>query len=501
MQQRLTSLGYAPSLDRIPPFDGDLPSNVNDDMLEAQDNFAQAAYRSAGSSNEGEERIRQAGDAEIEGPPSSSRRPLKRSRLDSPQHQHHIHAAPSSRDMMPPPSKPLSRMKSIRKMIPSIRNKFSNGRLAPARARRDEVDSDVQMDNNNDHREEVNHHERLYTTKDPREQETQNISPSEDGRRPPSRSRHYGSNQYNTDFTFEAPSQIKLKAQRSTNIPSEPSYIRLLDGLDRDSGLELALDDPRSRARVEPAPVPLERTPYHNGRHRNVANNGISARNMVNPVTPAPKRIQQRVNDVDSVVSPFFGNRMQDSQPFSRSQFAEPKGSSTHSGNYHSRRPMSPKATDWYEPRSLNGLSFFDSPVNVRNEPIGWMRERRQVEHRAPISPNREQLVDSQGFFSRLGRSSSRIQRHDPYGTSDSPRTRQTHVQSQFEIPSSSSSHQPSQSRVPRLPAAMPSRVPDHLGSVGVRSSHSRRPPLSRDTFASPVKASYSGSRRRFVQR
>lgn len=54
-----------------------------------------------------------------------------------------------------------------------------------------------------------------------------------------------------SDFTFRASSPVKLDKQgnsdRPVHLPTERSYIRLMDGLSSDSGVELGLKDPRKQ--------------------------------------------------------------------------------------------------------------------------------------------------------------------------------------------------------------------------------------------------------------
>ncbi|KAF2809433.1 uncharacterized protein BDZ99DRAFT_571256 [Mytilinidion resinicola] len=133
---------------------------------------------------------------------------------------------------------------------------------------------------------------------------------------------------------------------------------------------------------------------------------------VLDPRTPAPKRTIN-VNLADSVTSPFFRSTSVDPIPNRTRPVQEPQ----------IIRPVLPDATQGYliaptqsrfaEPRSLNGLSFINSPQNSNNVPI--------YEDRAPISDPRltQPAVvypsprESQGFFTRPDSHRSTFSQHD----------------------------------------------------------------------------------------
>ncbi|KAJ4294583.1 hypothetical protein N0V90_008274 [Kalmusia sp. IMI 367209] len=356
MQHRLASLGISMSLEPIPNFNEPFPLDANGNFVEEDEDLAYLELQKTGSSHTIGGSTHHTGVEELEATSNSqSQRPLKRSRLDSPVRANSTHATPSSRDLMPPPSKPLSRMKSIRKIIPNIRNKLSNGRLTPARARKPVAGLDIQM-YDNDQCENVNYPMQLDSVDErppsrhrsqPRKQYMSGALPAGHGRQvnTPSQSRlltGLGIYNSNSDFTFEVPSQAKLKSQRSGELPAEPSYIRLLDGLGHDTNLDLGLEDPRCSTQVEQSiayqasqrehqaqpnsktqnhrhwhfghaflqqsPVnansssaQLNRDLDHSRQTHGMIVNGHPDRDFTNPVTPAPTRFRRPADGVDSV--------------------------------------------------------------------------------------------------------------------------------------------------------------------------------------------------------
>ncbi|KAL1612324.1 hypothetical protein SLS60_000550 [Paraconiothyrium brasiliense] len=449
MQQRLASLGFAMSLEPMPSFNEPFPFDEVDEYVEDQEDHPPMDSRKTGSSHTVGRSANTLGfGEEMEEAMFTSaqqQRPLKRSRIDSPARANNIHAAPSSRDVMPPPCKPLSKMKSIRKIIPNLRNRFTNGRSSEAPVRQPASGTDVRMYDNGQW-EAVDNYSQLSEVNErlPTRHSIQSGAPYMTGALPvdsppvklPEQSGFLsglGIHSNESDFTFESTPILKMHNQRPGKLPTDPSYIRLLDGLGQHTGLNLGLEDPRHRTPEDGATShspeqcmrglqqesndpqsklrskstetqkqnirkqwkfdhtflqhpPINGNPtsaYRRSGPDHDQNNGAMVNNSLdriylNPITPAPVRPQRPINEVDHVVSPFFGSSSNHSQPFSRSQFAEPDISSRRSAIYQSRHDKPSMDTDWREPRSLNGLSFFDSPVNERNERIDWRREPGQ---------------------------------------------------------------------------------------------------------------------------
>jgi hypothetical protein len=181
---------------------------------------------------------------------------------------------------------------------------------------------------------------------------------------------------------------------------------------------------------------------------------------------------------------------------------------------YRSPRPTAVQA-DCHEPRSLNGLSFFDSPHNTANEPI-----THQPEPSAYIVPPRQQYpiyqsrnLNPTGFIKRPETGRSPFLDDSAYGSSlDLPcHSRQTREPLQRSIPFPSFGGI-SNTRAAPLPSSMPSIVPSHmsrirtsqsqwrrLASTGVRSSRNRS--TQNNTLVSPSINVFASSGRRRVRR
>jgi hypothetical protein len=504
-------------------------------------------------------------------------RPLKRSRIDSsPTRAYNIHAAPSSRDMMPPPIKPLSKMKSMRKILPNLRNKLTNGRSSGVLAHKPSSDADVQMYDNGqweiiDDSPKLSGLEERPPTRHGLHSDTPYMTgalPVEDcpvdSRAQPRFLSGLGIHNNMSDFTFESPSILNMPDQRLNRgkLPTDPSYIRLLDGLGQHTGLDLGLEDPRGRNqepnalnyspqhithRLRPGNVPRQKLrsnppriqthnhqkqwnfghaflqqspinanptlPYHQSsidRNDDGMVNNLQTRTIVDPITPAPVRSKRPTDEVDHVVSPFFGSSSHRSQPFSRSQFTEPDISSSRSATYQSRRGKPSMDMDWRETRNLNGLSFFNSPVNERNERINWRRETRPQDYTLPLPQHRARIINSEGLLVRPDTEhlpGGHNRTYERIGQS-SPQSMQDQQHSAISLPSFSRS---SQSQITRLPSAMPSMIPGssprrrlqakNTGLSGVRSNHDPRAHISTGALASSVRPIYPSARRRVIRR
>ncbi|KAF1967625.1 hypothetical protein BU23DRAFT_542551 [Bimuria novae-zelandiae CBS 107.79] len=585
MQQRLASLGFGMSLEPLPNFTGPLSLDEDGALVEDDERDAPMESRKTASSYT----VGPSNDVgyveeveEVTTPKSHNHRPLKRSRVDSPRRAQNIHVAPLSRDMMPPPSGPLSKMKSIRTMIPTIRDKFSTGRSSRAQNHKSSSDPDVQMYDNGEweavnaatRRDYVD--ERPPTRHGPIDN-TPYMSgalPVDDGgpRNSPSTQpgllSGLGIHSNDSNFTFEAPTRMNMPSQRRSDMPTEPSYIRLLDGLGNHTGLDLGLEDPRGQdheeypvnhqpqqqthqgdpglerrqqkprravpriqtqhtrkqwnfghAFLEQSPVNANSTSaqrYYGLQQTREANATMGKhqdRKFLNPNTPAPARSQRPADEVDHVVSPFFGSSSHHSQLFSRPRFAEPDVSSHRSADCQSHRPKPSMATDWREPRSLNSLSFFESTVNGRHERIDLRGQLKHQDYSPPLPEHRVRNINSEGLLMRPDAQRSPLQHDSTYGSLDRPYSRAIQTQPHSAIPFPAFGR-PLNSRATasRLPSAMPSiitsRSPIHsrkrtetLGKVGVRSSQHSRPHISGNTFASPRKPVYSNAGRRVVRR
>lgn len=569
------------SLEPMPNFNGPFTIDEDDELAEDNGSHTSMHIKNTGSSHTVGRSAHDTGFGEgVEEEVLTNaqyQRPLKRTRVESPATGSNIHAAPSGRDMMPPPSKPLSRMRTIRKIIPNLRNKLTNGRSSEVSEPKIAGDSDVQMYcdghwgsfNDSLQTDEVDQRPSIRHDPDSDGVYMSGALPVDDDRPvdPPTHSRFLsdlGIHSNESNFTFKSPA-LGSSAPRSRNLPSEPSYIRLLDGLGDSSGLELGLKDPRYRDHGH-SPISHQMKQVM---HRNQPDNGLAQRRMgldppqlqmqthqnqwnfghaflqqspinakptstygqspqgrdgssqvmiptahgrtsVNPMTPAPARPHRPADEVDHVVSPFFGSSSHRSQPFTRSQFAEYDISSSRSGAYQSNHNKHSMDTDWREPRTLNGLSFLETPVNQRNERIEWKGESRPFEFVAVSPQQRRRNINSRGFLTRVDAGVSPYGHKRMIGSFDRVALQPAHHQSDLKavIPSSS---RPLRSRTARLPSAIPSTICRSSAPLraqrevrdmpGVRGGQQYRPRASSFTITSPVKPAYTHVRRRVIQR
>lgn len=383
--------------------------------------------------------------------PSSShlRRPGKRQRLDSPLSKDMQVDFSPGRQPMPPPEKPLSRMQSMRKIFPALRKKFASDRSSLLADENLGVVRGVQMykDANwqgaNTTRQEARneiHSEPPYMSGAlPMEQQSQHL-----GSRSPQPNAKIGLYEHQSDFTFRASSPPKAesynKRYHPVQLPIEPSYVRLMDGLSCGDEVELGLKDPRDNAGLDhqgdgsnrqvrhvyenqpvlqttyrqklwsPGNLSLHSSPYGSSasvetyqrppqsRPTNVSTNRLYNGPNLGRAQPSSKKYHHPGNSIESVVSPHFRDSHNQAQIYSPSGLAEPEGSSNHSAVYRSQKSTmaKPQAT-WLEPRGLNGLSFFDSPVSPRKESGGLTRSynRTDLEPNLPSHYRQTRHIDS----------------------------------------------------------------------------------------------------------
>ncbi|KAF2709276.1 hypothetical protein K504DRAFT_431651 [Pleomassaria siparia CBS 279.74] len=207
--------------------------------------------------------------------PSSQTRPLKRQRVDSPLPERNIHALPPrSRDMMPPPQKPFSRMKSMKRFFPTIRKKLSRDPYLSAMNSEIIPDDDVQTHKNGYWESSVQPENYSNSNSYERDRGVRGGTPYMTGALPigyPPRSNNSPSHQQHpqadqAEFSFRMPSPVKAADGRPRSRPTEPSYIQLMDGLSYDSGLQLGLRDPRRHASQNDQQPRLNNS-THSGRH------------------------------------------------------------------------------------------------------------------------------------------------------------------------------------------------------------------------------------------
>ncbi|KAH9881183.1 hypothetical protein J1614_001678 [Plenodomus biglobosus] len=453
MKERLASLGFAMALQPVPNFprlkldafenDGPFPeSNIRDvAALTRKTASSHTAGRSAHTSG----RIATASSS------SSNKRPLKRQRQGTPRSGEMDMIPPTSRDAMPPPPKPLSRMQSMRKMIPIVRKKFSHQNSASSIEDVTQSTDDITMiehknwHNDSNGRQAIGdesymsgalpiakHHEAA------RPHDFQVLS-------------SMGMQENRSNFTFRAASPVKIPERindhQAVQLPTEPSYIRLMDGLSQNEEVELELRDPRqedsrvnddaqetsqhlrTRSRWQSSEVQTKKRFWRFGQpflhqsphespprphtqmdqmdqypvHTRKTSGGREYYQIPDdPTTPDPRRYQRSAHQVGIEVSPFFKRIHRQAPLDTIPGLVEPQANSNISGAFHSQRPkMAMARTDWREPPSLNRLSFIDSPVNARNEVI----QQPYTRHMAGSYPSsrlaQDRSEDSRAFITR----------------------------------------------------------------------------------------------------
>lgn len=548
MQARLKQLGHAMELEPIPPFPDELPFEQN---ATPENLNANAEQQIPASSHTVGRSAQNTGYAEELGDRSSPQtgRPSKRARINSPPRTNNPNA-PSSRDLMPPPSKTLSRMKSVRKFIPSIRQRFSRSKPARLSPAMQELSSDVQMYENG-YCEAVDPPDQLSSERErpPARHGTdaQNGGPYMSGALPVEplpqaeavveRQPLPNAGMQSGDFTFRSLSPIKLDQPQAQTLPVEPSYIRLMDGLGKDCGLNLGLHDPRlgpSQAYGStPAAVTRDNNnaggqgvTYHQSmrasspqvpRHVEAQDayptghyHAMTHNQAIEPVTPAPSRFRPAPG-IENVVSPFFGSHVYDSARIPRTSMTERQNSTPRSNAYRFREPKF--GENWSTGRSLNGLSFFDSPLNDRNEPIEPGYRGRRLDS---VAPQRYQSrnVDARGFIVRPGGEPSARASEGIYGSVGRSSVQQPPLyppggpvsfrafsRASRSRPALASSATGSLEREYRGSPIRASRQWSGLERAGVRSSRASHGSFGGNTSATPVRTLFSRSGRRSVRR
>ncbi|KAH7094380.1 hypothetical protein FB567DRAFT_431769 [Paraphoma chrysanthemicola] len=537
MKQRLASLGFAMALEPVPNLkEFDLDELDDDGGMNSRHNGnPAAAFRKTASSHTVGRSAHASGEAAM-GPSSPfTQRPLKRQRVDSPLPSNIQLDAPTSRDVMPPPQKPLSKMHSVRKLFPSLKKRFAGGRSTPAPG-----------EHNRNYDEHMYEDERwdggTYDSarnQQPLHSRHRGDTPYMSGALPvehtsetsaPHGSRHVangGVEADKSDFTFRTSSPVKLKQHSSEHqpvqLPTEPSYIRLMDGLSYESGMELGLRDPRTnRTNIGHATVSNRQVrPQHEARAMDFISDdwqnghsflqqsplGVSGatglfpgrspinrtdgydsrpfgNGTLNPMTPAPPRQHQAGHQADSVVSQVVERRPGGTSHAWNHRIAEPQDSSSRSAAFQSRSSrMTETQSGRREPPSVNGLSFFDSPVISKQRHLQNKQQRYQIDHLPPRRQFQGRNLDSSGYITRPDAGRSPFFRDSAYGSS---RERPTCYQQQNSSETTAipypSFQRSSYARKGRLTSKMPSivssRSPNRtrpqwegLQCMGVRSS------------------------------
>jgi hypothetical protein len=180
----------------------------------------------------------------------------------------------------------------------------------------------------------------------------------------------------------------------------------------------------------------------HNTSHNAPRRDYRIVTSALDPRTPAPKRTSN-INLADSVTSPFFkSKRGVGSVPTTSRLAQEPSGFRQPQEDVAQGYRMAPAQTRHVEPRSLNGLSFIETPQDSRNAPIFEERQQISDPRLAQRSSIHAAPRETQGFFTRHdGRRSS-------YAPCDviPPPSRQTFSRQAAPLPSAMTSAVPSRS-------------------------------------------------------
>jgi hypothetical protein len=398
----------------------------------------------------------------------------------------------------------------MRKILPNFRKKFSNGRTAPNHHQR--TKQDVQMYDNGDWRgasggrtdEDASSSSHRMRSEAPY---MTGALPVEFVSQPPPLGTSAGVNGNASDFTFRASSPVKMTNRliehQPVQLPTDPSYLRMMDGLSHDNGFDLCLKDPRKKSTEEQEfnssitrgtgtaqnPYQTRQSPSHNrwdlghaflhqepnaslraaDEHQRTSPHGKSTGffhrahydPMVRSTTPALNQFQQPSRKIENVVSPFFGRSHHIAPDVSRSRITETQTSSSRSGAYRSPRHLDAQmGTEWNECSHSNGLSSINQPLDWRNNP-GLHRDQLYSFRNAP----------SESYVSRHTHQYSQPMRpttHRSFAINERPfrspvnnrhiysRQQQPQAQSATSFPSS---NRVSSRRIGQLPSKMPSMI------------------------------------------
>ncbi|KAH7125659.1 hypothetical protein B0J11DRAFT_435119 [Dendryphion nanum] len=425
-------------------------------------------------------------------------RSLKRRRVESSVLERNNHTQTrqqkrpvNSRDLMPPPSKPLSRMRSIKKLWPTLRRK-AHDRSSPRQRCTDSVELDVEMfdeaEKSNSHQSETHY----MTGGLPEGQSLSDISPQQDS------PHSITPNEIQSGFLFRPKFQPDLPSHKL--LPSESSYMHIMDGLSHGNGLELGLRDPRKQSssrhqsNQDNVSRGMPRNDDHNAPtissrwnldhafiHQSLRGVTSISRNPTESSMPnIVDACYLQPVEKNNVVSPFFSRQSRGLQMLSSGKGvgAERQHSSRHlEASHYQKTPPTRTQPDWREPRSLNGLSFINPLSDFKNR--SPVHDTAQLRRRTSYKPSHE--MDARGLFKRADIERSPFLNDSAYGSDDMPSQPRPVYQQVSPV-----------RKVPRLSSAMPASSSlrynlkssktswQSLSQAGIRTSQS-----SRDLFSS----------------
>ena len=523
MRERLASLGFAMALEPVP----------NHTQLTKDDIHEIESITEAYTEDQRHLRVPPSSHTvgrtanESDHASNSQERPLKRQRIDSPLPRDMQTDAPSSRDIMPPPAKPLSRMRSVRGLIPTIRKKFTNSRSSPTNARNSSGEVRPYRKKTNLPGNQPTDRERWGGESRPHS-DVSNLRPEVPCNIPtqtPSAQFQgmgfAGSEADMTEFSFRAPSPVKNR-DRPVQMPTEPSYIRLMDGLSYDNGIELDLKDPRLDTRnrqtvdtlTTQSPTPTRKkskdadfgprarwalghaflhqspngaTRPSNGQKRSSPQKSpkgfFSRAQYDHPVDNdrmSPTQLRQPERQTQDVVSSFFGSSQYDAPTTSQPKETEFQTSLHRFASSRSPMRLPPYGPGEQSSRSEKERHLIYSPHDPRTAPLlyrePWQSSSQDASqsHQMP-SARGIQPVEQSSFLFQTDRRLS-----PQHVTSSSPRRQQQADSFRARIPNAS--FNPAlPPRIRRLPSAKPGIISsnsarsrtqwDTLQRAGVRSS------------------------------
>lgn len=417
MRARLSSLGFAMALEPIPNLKK-LDIHMIDDESNSPNHRTPASAttsRRTTINNDDTEMTHMSGALNPPEDPVSTR-PAKRQRVASLEEMQE--KSSTDRELMPPPRQTLSRKLSVRKIIPTLRRKFNvrTPRLSTDRSHEGEMYSDNREPITPHDSDSVVEHRRVIGASDDASFPIASQNTPLQAFQDPKSSRV--TNVTNSNFTFRSPSANAIQSdyRSQARLPQERSYLRLMDGLSYNDGIELGLQDPRQNMTYDVQPsnghipslispellqydqpvreqsmwrsgfphfrrkpietsVPPHET-FQRGAYVNTGHNSsqeLEAGGTIMPVTPMRQGSLDRNPPMDSVVSSCAKHIYQMPSGYENHGVAEVRGSSTRSGGYQLHDPQTSNSRPrWEAPRGLNGLSFIDTPLDSQNRPIRY---------------------------------------------------------------------------------------------------------------------------------
>ncbi|KAF2018032.1 hypothetical protein BU24DRAFT_479362, partial [Aaosphaeria arxii CBS 175.79] len=250
MKQRLAALGFQMPLEPL-TFNGRFPLDDKSQCVDLVADMPGSSLQQTPNSPQPPQPRMSSIEQEQATVNSSTKRPLKRLRIDSPLPDWSMptplfdRRGAQSREMMPPPTKPVSKVRSLKKFWPPFLRSSGRNISSPILTHttyNQSLGNAVPDDNS-------------VTTNAPINGNHENLHP-------------WASPRFNSDDNHGAADPESFHPVNGTEsstkhslLPTEPSYLRLMDGLSRDNDLHLLLKDPRQDCAADVSP--LQAKPNH----------------------------------------------------------------------------------------------------------------------------------------------------------------------------------------------------------------------------------------------